>query len=415
MILEKQEEIFERNYNRIKVLFRAAYSIGVNLMAASKIKDALKIVHVGLIMLAFLSVYTQYCYLMRNINSIPLIAESIYTALQVLSGTSKLIYFFFTHRTFYRLLDQTLTHDIIYQMEIFQHDFPINQMLKREIDVIMNRVWRTTRFLVLLFFYACFTVFANYLVAAICINLYHQLKETPDYHFILPLPALYTFWESKGMTFPYYHMQMFITTAAMHVSAMTGASFDGTFVVLCQHAAGLMEVHNLLVQHATSPDIPPERRVEYLRYVIKTYQRVNNFTLEIQTIYRHISLAQFLLSLISFGFMLFEANYGIRPNVNNLIRMIMYIMATGTQITIYCYHGQILTNVNEEIPVVYYNCNWYDENKTFKHLIRMMIMRTNKDFYLEVSWFTLMNFATLISLFRASGSYYLILKNFQED
>lgn len=34
------------------------------------------------------------------------------------------------------------------------------------------------------------------------------------------VPALYPFWEKKGMAFPYYHIQMYMTFAALYVSGL---------------------------------------------------------------------------------------------------------------------------------------------------------------------------------------------------
>nr|QKN21371.1 odorant receptor [Bactrocera dorsalis] len=414
MILENKEELYKRNYNSIKVLFRVSYTLGVNLTAPDKFKDSLKVIQIILIASSLLSLFAHWWYLKRHIDNIPLIAEAVFTALQIGMAAIKLIYFFFTHRTFYRLLDQTLTHEIIRKIEILT-DFPIDRQLRQEIDDIMNRVWRNTRRLFLFYFCCCVGIIANYFFTAFFVNLYHQLKQTPDYEFFLPVPALYPFWEKKGMTFPYYPIQMYMTGAALYVSGLGAVSFEGVFMVLCQHAVALVKVHNLLVQHATSPQIPAERRLEYLRYLIITYRRVSKYLQEIKIIFKHISLVQFLLSLIVMGFVLFEISYGLEASIVIFIRMIMYISASISQITIYCYHGQALTSACEEIPLAYYNCDWYGENKTFKNLILMMIMRTNKEFNMEVSWFTLMNLTTLISLLRASGSYFLLLQNLQED
>lgn len=42
MILENEEEIYKRNYNSSKVLFRVSFALGVNLTAPSKAKNTLK-------------------------------------------------------------------------------------------------------------------------------------------------------------------------------------------------------------------------------------------------------------------------------------------------------------------------------------------------------------------------------------
>ncbi|XP_050333608.1 odorant receptor 63a-like [Bactrocera neohumeralis] len=411
---ESVEEIFKRNYNSIKVLFGVSFSLGVNLTAPSKVKDALKLFNVIWVVTSLLSLYAHWSYFIRHIDNIPLLAETVCTALQTLISAVKMVYYLFTQRTFYRLLDQTLTHEIIRKIEIFEHDFPINRQLKQEIDGIMNGVWRSARRQILFYFCCCVGIVCNYFFGAFFVNLYHQLKQTPDYEHILPFPALYPIWEDKGMTFPYYPLQMYMSGSAVYIAGMCAVSFEGVFIVLCQHAVGLVKVHNLLVLRSASPLIPAERRIEYLRYTIITYQRINVFAQQIQTIFKHVSLSQFVLSLIVFGFVLFEMSFGLESSIVIVIRMIMYFAAGGTQIILYCYNGQQLTSVSEEIPLAFYNCNWYEESGKFKQLLRMMIMRTNRPFNLEVSSFTLMNLATLIALFRMSGSYFLLLRNIQE-
>ncbi|CAD7004758.1 unnamed protein product [Ceratitis capitata] len=415
MILDEVEDVYKRNYNSIKVLIRVSFGLGVNLTAPTRFKDSLRIFNVILVTTSLLSLYAHWCYLIRHFDNILLLAETVCTALQTLISAVKMVYFLFTQRTFYQLIDQALTHEVIRKIEIFKYDFPINRQLKQEIDDIMSGVWRHARRQILFYFCCCIGIVFNYFFGAFFVNLYHQLKQTPNYNFILPFPALYPFWEAKGMTFPYYHLQMYMTGSAVYIAGICAVSFDGVFIVLCQHAVGLVKVHNLLVLRATSPLIPPERRVDYLRYVIFTYQRVRVYVQQVQTIYKHVSLSQFVLSLIVFGFVLFEMSFGLESSITIFIRMIMYISAGGTQIIIYCYNGQQLTSVSEEMPLAFYSCGWYEENKKFKQLLRMMIMRTNRHFYLEVSWFTLMNLATLIALFRMSGSYFLLLRNLQES
>ncbi|XP_049314573.1 odorant receptor 63a [Bactrocera dorsalis] len=413
-MLESVEEIYKRNYNSIKVLFGVSFSLGVNLTAPSKIKDALKLFNVILVLTSILSLYGQWCYFHRHIDNIPLSAETVCIALQLVMAVVKMVYYLFTQRTFYRRLEQTLTHEIIRKIEIFEHDFPINRQLKQEIDDIMSGAWQNARRQILFYFCCCVGITSTYFFGAVFVNLYHQLKQTPDYEHRLALPALYPFWEDKGMTFPYYPLQMYITGCANYIAGMSAMSFEGVFIVLCQHAVGLVKVHNLLVLRSTSPLIPAERRVEYLRYTIITYQRIYIYVQQIQKSFKQVSLSQFVLSLIIFGIVLFEMSFGLKSSIFVVIRMIFYILASGTQISLYCINGQHLTTVSKEIPLALYSCNWYEESGKFKQLLRMMIMRTNRHFNLEVSWFTLMNLATLIAFFRMSGSYFLLLRNLQE-
>lgn len=99
----------------------------------------------------------------------------------------------------------------------------------------------------------------------------------------------------------------------------------------------------------------------------------------------------------------------------------MYLVAAGYQIVVYCYNGQrfatavgdvtgesalwlmsnCVTNTplqSEEIANAFYQVRWYGESREFRHLIRMMLMRTNRGFRLDVSWFMQMSLPTLMAV-----------------
>ncbi|KNC26549.1 putative odorant receptor 63a, partial [Lucilia cuprina] len=202
---------------------------------------------------------------------------------------------------------------------------------------------------------------------------------------------------AEGMSFPYYHIQMFMGGCADYIAGMCAVSFDGVFIVLCVHGVGLIQVLNAMIENSTSPEVPKERRVEYLRYCIFQYQRIYDYVLTIDNIYRQISLSQFLLSLLIWGIVLFQMSIGFESNKMTMVRMVLYLSAAGYEIVIFCYNSQRLTSECEKIPLALYNCEWYNESEEFKQLIRMMILRTNRIFNLNISWFTTMSLPTLMA------------------
>lgn len=98
----------------------------------------------------------------------------------------------------------------------------------------------------------------------------------------------------KGMTFPYYHIPLFLESANLYLCGMGNVcvlftrkpfnlftsifsgtvGFDVFFIVLCLHCVGLMESLCHMIDCSTSELIPRKRRVEYLRCCIYQYQRV---------------------------------------------------------------------------------------------------------------------------------------------
>ncbi|KAI8120080.1 Odorant receptor 63a [Lucilia cuprina] len=348
----------KRNYTKIKELIRISFSLGVNLRCPSLFKDSLKI---------------------------------ICTALQTCVSIIKMIYFLFVQRNLYVLLDKAQSHEIIRQSEIFRNDSPVSRRLMKIIRDIMENNWKNIRAQLLFYICSCAVIISNYFFSALFLNMYHQIKGTPNYEHVLPYPSVYPVWESKG-----------------------AVSFDGVFIVLCVHGVGLIEVLNVMIEQSTSSDVPKERRVEYLRNCINLYQNTYEYLLNISKMYKHIILSQFLLSLVIWGIVLFQMNIGLESNKITLVRMVLYLSAAGYEIIIYCYNSQRLTNEYEKIPMAFYNCDWYNESKEFKQLIRMMILRTNRIFNIKISWFTTMSLPTLMIMIKTSGSYFLLLKNLSE-
>ncbi|XP_037815402.1 odorant receptor 63a-like [Lucilia sericata] len=404
----------KRNYNKIKELIRISLGLGVNLTSPSLFKDSLKIINILLVICSGISMYGHWSYTTRYGDDLTKIAESICTALQTIVSMIKMIYFLFVQRKLYVLLDQAQSHEIIRNSEIFRKDSPISRRLIKIIRDIMESNWKNIRAQLLFYICSCAVIISNYFFSALFLNMYHQIKGTPNYEHVLPYPSVYPVWESKGMSFPYYHIQMFLCGCANYIAGMCAVSFDGVFIVLCVHGVGLIQVVNVMIEQSTSSDVPKERRVEYLRYCINQYQNTYEYLLSFSKMYKQISLSQFLLSLVIWGIVLFQMNIGLESNKITLVRMVLYLSAAGYEIILYCYNSQRLTNEYEKIPLAFYNCDWYKESREFKQLIRMMILRTNRIFNIKISWFTTMSLPTLMIMIKTSGSYFLLLKNLSE-
>uniref|UniRef100_A0A1I8P741 Odorant receptor n=2 Tax=Stomoxys calcitrans TaxID=35570 RepID=A0A1I8P741_STOCA len=358
--------------------------------------------------------YAHWCYTVRSITDIPKIAESVCTAFQTLISVFKMIYYLFIQRRLYVLLNKAQTHEFVRQIEIFHTGFPMCERIKGRVDKILESSWKNINAQLIFYICCCVAIISNYFLMAVIVNIYNSWNGAPpNYEPMLPFPSYYPFWQDKGLSFPYYHIEMFLGTCACYISGICAVSFDGVFIVLCVHAVGLVKVLIMLIENSTAPDVPKERRVEYLRYCIYQYQRVSEYMDELRRIYKHISLSQFMLSMLNWGIVLFQMGVGL-VNLMTLIRMLMYISAAGYEIVLYCYNGQRLTTECEKIPYAFFSCEWYNESEEFKQLLGMMILRTSRNFYFQISWFTTMSLPTLMSMIRTSGSYFLLLRNVAE-
>ncbi|XP_039488040.1 odorant receptor 63a isoform X1 [Drosophila santomea] len=412
---EEEAELKRRNYRSIREMIRLSYTVGFNLMDPSRCGQVLRIWAIVLSLSSLASLYGHWQMLVRYIHDIPRIGESAGTALQFLTSIAKMWYFLFAHKQIYDLLRKARCHELLQKCELFERmsDLPVTKMIRQQVESTINRYWASTRRQLLIYLYSCICITTNYFINSFAINLYRYFtRPKGSYDIMLPLPSLYPAWERKGLEFPYYHIQMYLETCSLYICGMSAVSFDGIFIVLCLHSVGLMKSLNQMVEHATSELVPPDRRVEYLRCCIYQYQRVENFAAEVNDCFRHITFSQFLLSLFNWGLGLFQMSVGLGDNSSiTMIRMTMYLVAAGYQIVVYCYNGQRFATASEEIGNAFYQVRWYGESREFRHLIRMMLMRTNRGFRLDVSWFMQMSLPTLMAMVRTSGQYFLLLQN----
>ncbi|EDV39861.1 uncharacterized protein Dana_GF24255 [Drosophila ananassae] len=412
---EEAEALKKRNYHRIREMIRLSYTVGFNLMDPSRCGQILRIWTIVLSLSSLASLYGHWHMFRRYIHDIPRIVETVSTAFVFLTSIAKMWYFLYAHQQIYDLLRRARTHEILQKCELFERmsDLPVAKLLRQKVEANMDRCWSSTRRQLLIYLYSCICVTSNYFISSFVTNLYRYFTlPQGSYDIMLPLPSLYPGWERKGLSFPYYHIQMYLETCSLYICGMCAVSFDGVFIVLCLHSLGLIKSLNQMVQYSTSELVPPERRLEYLRCCIIQYQRVASFAEEINDCYRHITFSQFMLSLFGWGLALFQMSIGVGSNSSiTMIRMTMFLVSAGYQIAVYCYNGQRFTSASEQIGQAFYECEWWTESREFRQLIRMMLMRTNRGFRLDVSWFMQMSLPTLMAMVRTSGQYFLLLQN----
>ncbi|KAH8398839.1 hypothetical protein KR222_008583 [Zaprionus bogoriensis] len=419
MYTASEAEVLERrNYHRIREMIRVTYTVGYNMRKPRQYDWALRLWSVVLIAGSLCSFYGHWQLFMRYVPDIPRITETISTAFQSLMSIVKLLYFLLAPRKFYELLRRVCRHELLLECEVFRavSDLPIAESLRQRVDAIMHRCWVSTRRQLLFYLFSCICITLNYTLTSLATNLYRYFSHRhAHFEISLPLPSLYPGCMDKGFSFPYYHIPMFLESCSLYLCGMGTLGFDVFFIVLCLHTVGLMQTLCHMIECSTSPQLPRQRRVEYLRCCIYQYQRVAAFALEVNNSFRHMIIIQFMLSLLCWGLVLFQMSIGIQAtSITTSLRMLMYLAAGGYQIVIYCYNGQRFATASERIPMAFYDCVWYAESREFRQLIRMMIMRTNLGFSLDVSWFTKMSLPTLMSMIRTSGQYYLLLQNIMQ-
>ncbi|XP_019847162.3 odorant receptor 63a [Bactrocera dorsalis] len=408
------QELKNNNRFKIRELRKVSYILGINYGSETSLKRFLRVLNLFLIIICAISLYPRWLMLERADGNVPLIAETITTMLQTTTSMVKMTFCLFMQGQCRALLKKAENYELLQGIKIFLTDMDIKAELKVEINAIMATIWKESRRQLLSCLITCSCILSNYFLYAFFTNLYHQIKKTPNYVHILPFTGYPMFLE-KGMASPYYAVEMFIGGCSLLTCGMCSVSFHCIFMILCKHACGLVKVLCVLLMRSTSLQVPAHRRDEYLRYCVIQHQQTLRFINDINDLFKHITLSHFLHSLAIYGLVLFEMNFGLETDKTTFVRMLMYIGAALTVDSMYYVNGQFLATELEKIPFVCYSCDWFNESADFKRTLEMIIMRSNKDFCFQISWFGIMSLTTLMGILKASFSYFLILRDMTDE
>ncbi|XP_075161231.1 odorant receptor 63a-like [Haematobia irritans] len=408
MLFEKQLE----NNKMLNIFYKISFMTGVNIKYQAKFKDPVKLWNIFLIIISMIGLCAQYCLVWHN-RYAPFVesADAICTANQAWISILKLIYLLFVQHQFYDLLHTAINGSLLYDLEIFDLAITCKQYLLSKITAILDDSWLHIKHQLNFFSFSCMTACGFYMFSCIAANYYYTHIQPQNFTLQLPMPALFPMWHDYGMTWPYYPIQYFITGIENSICGMCAVCFDGIFIVIVVHCSSLLEILHELLEHATDDEVPQTERVKYLLCCARLHERIFRYYEKINFMYRTPSLAQCVLSMLVLCVVMFMANVGLEEDLTLFIKMLCFLCAAGLQIAIYCYNGQKIITQSENTPVAWYSCSWYNESKQFKYIINMMVLRTNRTLYLQVSGFTTMSLMTLVSIVQTSGSYFLLLKN----
>ncbi|XP_055842464.1 odorant receptor 63a-like [Episyrphus balteatus] len=411
MPLEDVKTLEEKNYKRLRHLINSTFVVGINITAPSRFKDNLRILSIYLLLTSTFTLWGHSNYIVRNTNNVHLMIESMCTFLQILISYLKISYMAVVQLRFHKLIHLVETYELINRFELLSKETPYNRELRKDAIKILDQSWTFGTRQFNFYMGACITIISYYFVLAMGTNIYHTTIGTANYTNILPCAAYFPFWQDKMS-----HSLQFYTLVVLVVSGMSIAStgalcFDGFFIYTACHGSALIQILKKAIPFTTSPQVPKSLRLGYLRQCIHQYERTYQYCAELNDLYLQITLAQFLLSLVILGLVMFQGTVGFETDYVLFLRMAFYISAAGYEVIIYCLNGQSINSESEGITNAWYECEWYNESKEFKKLIQMIMMRSNKTIVMRASWFSTMSLPTLLNIIRTSGSYFLLLRN----
>uniref|UniRef100_A0A310S3N5 Odorant receptor 21 n=1 Tax=Chrysomela lapponica TaxID=153811 RepID=A0A310S3N5_CHRLA len=130
---------------------------------------------------------------------------------------------------------------------------------------------------------------------------------------------------------------------------------------------------------------------------------------KLENVYKFLTLAQILATL----FILCSCLYLVSttPESSKQLAEIVYMVAMGFQLILYCWFGNEVTLKADRIPFYIWECDWISADAQFKKSMIFTMVRAKRPLYLTAGKFVPLTLSTFIAIIKASYSAYAVIKN----
>ncbi|XP_034097414.1 odorant receptor 22c [Drosophila albomicans] len=240
-----------------------------------------------------------------------------------------------------------------------------------------------------------------------------QLPGRIDLPFNIILPAFAT----ESQLFPFTYL---ILTCSGFCTVFTFSFVDGFFLCSCLYISGVFRVlqqdirqvfadlHDGDSIEAFTPSINARIRLQ-LGQIVERHNAIIDLCTDLTAQFTVIVLMHFL----SAAFVLCSTILDIMLNTSSLsgLTYICYTVAAMTQLFLYCYGGNHVSESSAAVADTLYEMEWYKCDATTRKIILMILRRSQRAKTIAVPFFTpsLPAFSSILS---TTGSYITLLKTF---
>ncbi|XP_065156334.1 odorant receptor 67a-like isoform X2 [Atheta coriaria] len=151
-----------------------------------------------------------------------------------------------------------------------------------------------------------------------------------------------------------------------------------------------------------------------MRSYIKHHLDVLNLAEEMESLCSLMILFIFLFSVLLMCFILFFASLEPIGSVE-FFHFFFYWWCIACQIGSYCYWGNELSDESEKIAQAAAEIDWIGSSKIITFAVQMIITRAQQPVYITAGKFVPLSMPTLMMLVKGSFSYFMVLKQTQDE
>ncbi|SPP79305.1 odorant receptor 22c [Drosophila guanche] len=334
--------------------------------------------------------------------------DNLVTALEAFCpGTTKavcvlkLCVFFGSHRRWHAWVQRL-------RGMLWAHHRPEGQQMLEELSTIANR-------LSLLLLSSGTMTNTAFNVQPLIMGLYRWMSQLPgqiELPFNIILPAF-------AVEQPLFSLSYVLLTASGACTVFAFSFVDGFFLCSCMYICGgfrlvqqdirrvFADLHGDTVEVFTeSMNVDIRRR---LGVIVERHNAIIDLCTDLTRQFTVIVLMHFL----SAAFVLCSTILDIMLNTSSLsgLTYICYTVAALTQLFLYCYGGNHVSESSAAVADVLYDIEWYKCDARTRKMILMILRRSQRAKTIAVPFFTpsLMAFGSILS---TAGSYITLLKTF---
>nr|QUP79567.1 odorant receptor 7 [Monochamus saltuarius] len=153
-----------------------------------------------------------------------------------------------------------------------------------------------------------------------------------------------------------------------------------------------------------------EKVKEIVHNCAKHHVHILEFCDKLENEFSYLMLSQFLFSLYTLCFQLYQLSLMGNILSFDFISMCFYLTLLMYQLFCYCFYGNEIMVQSEKFSEVLYNSDWLVLNNSTKKSLLLMMMRAQRPIKFTAGKFALLSLQTFMAIVRGSASYFMVLR-----
>ncbi|XP_018564808.2 odorant receptor Or1-like [Anoplophora glabripennis] len=156
---------------------------------------------------------------------------------------------------------------------------------------------------------------------------------------------------------------------------------------------------------------PVQEKVrEIVHNCAKHHVHILEFCEKVEKEFSYLMLSQFLFSLYTLCFQLYQLSLMANVLSFDFISMCCYLTLLMYQLFCYCFYGNEIMVQSEKFSEALYNSDWLVLDNSTKKSLLLMMMRAQRPIRFTAGKFALLSLQTFMAIVRGSASYFMVLR-----